>query len=76
MSGGYFDYLPFKVKDLADEVRIELNNTAYHFETEEYKALEVLHKLLEQAYEGAHLAEWWLSADTNSRKFVEWSKTV
>ena len=83
MSGGHYDYLYSRVEDLCERVecdyavfKLKFENGEEGYTQERAYALKTLYELLKKSKEGAYLAEWWLSADTDSDKFVEWSKTV
>lgn len=77
MSGGHYEYLYHRINELEDMVVRDLYNSVDNaFSDDEYAALKRLQRVLKFASEGARLAEWWLSADTDSDEFVEWSKTV
>ena len=63
MSGGYWDYISFKIEDIAKELNPEVTK-----EEREFGAL------LEEIAKLLHSAEWWKSGDTPKESFQkEWN---
>lgn len=85
MSGGHFDYICFRIAELADSLKQEIANNSkkdewgdghnYHKKT--ISTLKECHKLLEKAHKIAYQVEWLYSGDIGEETFIkEYTKII
>jgi hypothetical protein len=77
MSGGYFDYVQYRINDICDSLEKIIKDNPYDYDEKTLDKFRQAFITTEQAYLMIHRIDWLLSCDDSEESFHEqWEQEI